>query len=190
MRASIRSKLPEIMIEAAMVVVAVLAALAVEEWREHRQQLELADRAVAVVMAEIESNRRDVVENLPANEALLQRVVAADRSGVMPDDFDLTFEYALLAESGWQAAQVTEAIHFIPLDQVERIARLYGLQALYQRSQDRVLEFILDVGPLARSDPDQIPGMVRGALTTAVGMQAALAEAYDSVLVEMNAAAR
>lgn len=183
---TIREKLPELMVEATMVVLAVLAALAVDEWREARQQEELANRAIAVIAAEIEANREELADAAESNAALLEEVVAADRAGELPDDFDLTFEYSLISTSAWETAQVTQATHFMPLDRVQQLAKLYGLQALYQQSQDRVLAFIVDVGPVARDDPHQIPGLIRGPLTNAVGMDRVLREAYDSALVSLD----
>ncbi|MBT8404138.1 MAG: hypothetical protein KJP18_09785 [Gemmatimonadetes bacterium] len=182
----IREKLPELVIESSMVVLAVVIALAVDEWRENQQQEELADRALQVVIAEIEANRTELENSLPANEALLERVAEAAQAGGLDADFDLTFEYSLLSSSGWETAQVTQATHFMPLEHVQRLATLYGLQELVERSQDRMLDFILDVGTLARDDPDQIPTLVRGSLTNAVGMSGILMDTYDRVLDEIE----
>jgi hypothetical protein len=181
----LREKLPELFVEASMVVLAVVIALAVDEWREDHQQRELAERALQVVVAEIESNRAELLRNTPSNEALLEAVVAADRAGEVPDDFDLTFEYSLISSSAWETAQVTQALHFMSLGQVESLAKLYGLQELFGHAQDRVLNFILDVGAIAAEDTDRIPTLVRGSLTTAVGMSGVLEESYERVLDEI-----
>jgi type II secretory pathway pseudopilin PulG len=181
-----REKLPELMVEAAMVVLAVVIALGVDEWREGQQQRELASRALQVVMAELEANRAELADNLPPNQALLESVIEADRAGELGEDFDLTFEYSLISSSAWETAQVTQATHFMPLEHVQRLATLYGLQELFGRAQDRVLNFILDVGPIARDDPNQIPSLVRGSLTNAVGMTGVLLEAYEGTLQEIG----
>ena len=178
----IRQKLPELMVEASMVVLAVVIALAVDEWREDKQQEELAERALQVVIAEIESNRDEVVESAVDNTALLEQVVAAAATDSMPPDFDLTFEYSLISSSGWETAQMTQATHFMSLDQVQNLARLYGMQDLFQQAQDRMLAFILDIGQIASDDVTRIPDRARAPLTTAVGMGDALVEAYDRFL--------
>ena len=46
-----RRKLPELFLEATMIFFAVVLALAAEEWRESRDRLELADRALYTVTA-------------------------------------------------------------------------------------------------------------------------------------------
>ncbi len=182
----VTEKLPELALEAGMVVLAVLAALGVEEWREVKQQEELADRAMAVVVAEIQSNIDELEENRAANAELLEKVVAADRAGELPDDFNLTFEYSLISTSAWETAQVTQATHFMPIDRVQSLAKLYGLQELFEAAQSEVLDFIFNVGPIAREDPNRIPGMLRGPLSQAVGMETVLVEAYDSLLVRID----
>ncbi len=56
-RSALRRKLPELLVEGFSVALAVLLALAVDEWRENRSNLELAQRAEASIMAEVGSNR-------------------------------------------------------------------------------------------------------------------------------------
>jgi hypothetical protein len=182
----LREKFPELMLEAGMVVLAVLAALAVEEWRDVRQQHELADRALAVVLAEIQANAAELGRNRAGNQTLLDDVVAADRAGELPDDFNLTFEYSLISTSGWETARVTQATHFMPIERVQELSQLYGLQGLYQSAQDKVLAFIFDIGAVARDDPDKIPSMVRGPLSQAVMMDQLLGQAYDSLLIRIE----
>ena len=53
---SLRTRLPELALEAVMIVFAVLVALGFEEWRDERQMQEFADRARAAVLAEIRAN--------------------------------------------------------------------------------------------------------------------------------------
>ena len=145
-----------------------------------------ADRAFAVVLAEIQANAAELERNRAGNQALLAGVIAADRAGEFPDDFNLTFEYSLISTSGWETARMTQATHFVPIERVQELSQLYGLQALYQVSQDRVLSFIIDVGATARDDPNKIPSMVRGPLSQAVMMDQLLGQAYDSMLVRIE----
>ncbi|MGW8265871.1 MAG: hypothetical protein ACWGSQ_05845 [Longimicrobiales bacterium] len=183
---ALREKLPELVLEGGMVVFAVIVALGVDEWRESRQNAELAERALAGIAAEIESNRRELVENGEANQALLTRVREAARDSVLPDDFNVTFEYSLISASAWETAQVTRATQFIPLDRVQTLAKLYGLQALYQASQDKVMDFILSVGDLADREPERIPRLILGPLVSSVGMGELLTQVYDTTLARLE----
>ncbi len=182
----LREKLPELVTEAIMVALAVVVALAADEWRENRQERELADRALTSIRAEMEGNRQELVDNREANRALLESVQEAARTDSIPDDFSLTYEYSLLSEAAWETARVTQATHFMPLERVQSIARIHGLQRLFQESQDNVLAFILDVGTVAELDPNAIPRRARFPLATAVGLETVLVEAYDTFLARLD----
>lgn len=183
---TLRSRFPELAVEAAMVVFALAVALGVDEWREDRQNEELAARALDGIAAEIRSNRSELSANAQANQELLVRVREARRGGVLPEDFNVTFEYSLISSSAWESAQVTRATQFIPLEQVQTLAKLYGLQNLFLESQDRVMDFILTVGDIAEREPERIPRLLLGPLGSAVGMGGLLIQAYDSSLVRLG----
>ena len=183
---ALREKVPELVLEAAMVVFAVVVALGVDEWRESRQNAQLAQRALAGIEAEIESNRKELAENGEANQALLARVREAVRDSVLPDTLSVNFEYSLISSSAWETAQVTRATQFIPLDRVQTLAKLYGLQTLYQASQDKVMDFILSVGDLAHREPERIPRLILGPLGSSVGMGELLVQVYDTTLARLQ----
>jgi len=186
----LRQKIPQLTLEAASVVFAVLVALGVDEWREDRQNRDLAERALVAVAAEIEGNREELVGSLEANRALAESVVAASRDTVLPEDFSVNYEYSLLSTAAWETAQVTRATQFIPLERVQRLARLYNLQQLFESSQDAVMEFILGIGEVAENSPERIPRLLRPRLSNAVGMQDLLVTAYDTTLAAMEEEAR
>jgi len=62
---SLLTKLPELALEAVMVVFAVLVALGVEEWSDERQMREFADRARAGVIVEMRANLDEFQETGP-----------------------------------------------------------------------------------------------------------------------------
>lgn len=183
---TLRSKFPELALEAVMVVFALGGALGVDAWREGRQNEELAARALDGIAAEIRSNRAELSANTRANQELLARVQEARRERVLPEDFSVTFEYSLISSSAWESAQVTRATQFIPLERVQTLAKLYGLQSLFLESQDKVMDFILTVGDIAEREPERIPRLLLGPLGSAVGMGELLIHAYDSSLVRLR----
>jgi hypothetical protein len=187
---TLRSKFPELALEAAMVVFAIAVALGVDEWREERQNAELAIRALEGIGAEIRSNRAELAANHEANQELLVRVREATRESVPGEDFSVTFEYSLISSSAWESAQVTRATQFIPLEEVQTLAKLYGLQALFLESQDKVMDFILNIGDLAETEPERIPRRLRGPLGSAIGMGELLIQVYDSSLARLGSRER
>src|SRR5262245_21855151 len=73
----LRDKLPELLLEAASVVFAVLLALAVDEWRETKSQKALAARARASILEEIRGNESELRDARDKNHALMQRIEEA-----------------------------------------------------------------------------------------------------------------
>lgn len=78
---------------------------------------------------------------------------------------------------------MTQATQYMPMDHLQRFASLYDLQELFGRSQDLVVEFVVDVGTLADSAPERIPRLVFGRLNTAVEIHRVLEAVYDSTLL-------
>src|SRR5689334_4619331 len=68
----LREKLPEILIEAASVVVAVLLAFAVDEWRDARAKREVAERAKRSIVSELQANRDELSRSFGENAAHLR----------------------------------------------------------------------------------------------------------------------
>lgn len=183
---TLRRKAPELALEALSVVFAVLVALGVDEWRENRQNQERADRALVAITGEVRSNRAELEENLANNVALLGTINEAARADSLPPGLNISYEYSLLATSAWETAQVAQATQFIPLERVQSLARLYGLQRLFEESQGEVMDFILGIAEVAEETPERIPRLMRGRLNNAVGMQQLLITAYDSTLAALG----
>jgi hypothetical protein len=145
-----------------------------------------ADRAFVVVLDEIQAIAAELERNRAGNQTLLAGVIAADRAAEIPDDFNLTLEYSLISISGWETARMTQATHFMPIERVQGLSQLCGLQGLYPSAQDTVLTFIFDVGAVARDDPNKIPSMVRGPLSQAVMMDQLPGQASDRLLIKIE----
>jgi hypothetical protein len=172
-------------LEAVSVVFAVLIALGVDEWREDRANAQLAAQAIESIVTEIRGNQEEFTGANEANQAVITRLreAAAD-----PDlrEFGVQFEYSLLSEAAWQTAQMTRAATFIEYETVQRIARLYDLQTLFNEGQNGVLEFISGLGELVSTDPDRLPVLMLGRLQVVMELGEGLTEAYDSVLSELG----
>ena len=84
----LRERLPEILLEAFSVLVAVLLAFAVEEWRDDRELAQRADEARVAIVAEIARNERElagVQQDLQTTLEALENAAKATREGNPPD---------------------------------------------------------------------------------------------------------
>jgi hypothetical protein len=184
LRPQLREKLPELILEAVSVVLAVLLALAVDEWRETRSQNALAERARLSILEEIRSNEAELRGTREANHALLQQIqetLAGGRQG--PEmSLEFNFQIALLSSASWDTAQMTQAASFLDFDWVRRVSKVYEFQDLYVTSQSVVVDRISGISEILENDPFQMLRIIAGRLRANLELQDSLLEKYEEVL--------
>lgn len=186
LRHRLRDKLPELLLEAASVLLAVLLALAVDEWRESRSREALADRARASILEEVRANSAELRSTRDDNAALLKRLeqdLLRIKSGEKLE-LEINFQIALLSSAAWQTAQMTQATHFMDYDWVARISRLYDLQALYVTSQSGLVDRINAIPEFVEDDPRRMLSIMIQRVRGVLDIQDALLKAYDEILGE------
>jgi hypothetical protein len=172
-------------LEAFSVVFAVLVALGVDQWREDQENAQLAEQAIQSIVTEIRSNQEEFAFANEANRVVMARLQEAASDPELLE-FGVQFEYSLLSEAAWQTAQMTRAAHFIEYETVQRVARLYDLQTLFDEGQAGMLEFISGMSELASTEPTRIPVLMLGRLQVVMELGDGLNQAYDSVLEELE----
>lgn len=140
-RLTLRDKLPEILIEAASVVVAILLAFAVDEWREARSRQALAERARDFIVAEIRANRDELRGTFDANRKTLEimgqqmEALAKSADGSVSTGMNLS----QLSAAAFDAAKATQAAQTLDFDWLVQVGRTYELQKQFQAAQDSAL---------------------------------------------------
>lgn len=184
----LRERIPELLVEAFSVMLAVLVALAVDAWREDRSNRELAERAQASIVEEIQTNRAELASAADSNDELLGQLGRYLNDGDEDALSGFDFSFSLLTSAAWQTAQMTRAAHFLDFDWVTRVARLYDLQELYDRAQSAVVDEFGAGGP----DEAQLEEFLRklqARISLAATLQDELLEAYEEVLTESGSGA-
>lgn len=166
-------------IEAVLVVLSVLLALALNSWREARTHQEVAHRALQTVVDEAEANCRLVVELLPYHRSVFEG--EADYHG-LGDVF--------LRNDAWTSAQSAGAAHHMEYEAASAVGAVHALQTDHRRlveagiqatyvaaaSEDPYLErFPPGEGP------DWLPGPHPLMLGDLLRIQGRLLEAYDTL---------
>ncbi len=143
----LREKLPEILIEACSVALAVVLALWASEWRDNRElDRDAAQRKQAVAaeirgnLAELESARPMLQKNLDIARGYLTPEGAKTRS------LEFSLQLSLLSAAAWNTAQSAESARRLESEWSIPTARTYELQALYQRQQETVMDTLAGVG--------------------------------------------
>jgi len=130
---TLRDKLPELAVEAVMVVFAVTAALAADAWRENRQMQEFAERAREAVMVEARANLETFENTGPAldtMQAMLAEVLRRPDPG--NSSLDLDFELPEASTAAWRAAQTSQAAAYLDYDWVVEVGRTYEVVEAYE----------------------------------------------------------
>ncbi len=184
-----RKRLPDLMVEAGMIFLAVVLALAAEEWREKRDRQELADRAHSSVVEEIRSNLAELERTAPRNVERLEaarEVLKELEAGVEPGDADLGLEVSLLSTAAWQSAQMSQAVHYFDLDTMRQLSEVYEIQEMYDRMQTGIVDGMGDLIRIAREDPEAAVRQGLSSIGLLVGFQETLAETYQNTLQQLR----
>lgn len=187
-----RKRLPDLMVEAGMIFLAVVLALAAEEWREKRDRQELADRARSSVVEEIRSNLAELERTAPRNVERLEaarKVLRELEAGAEPGDADLGLEVSLLSTAAWQSAQMSQAVHYFELDAMRQLSEVYEIQEMYDRMQTGIVDRMGDLIRIARENPEAAVRQGLSSVGLLVGFQETLAETYRKTLEQLGSPA-
>jgi hypothetical protein len=184
LRASLSAKWPELLLEAASVVFAVMLALFVDQWRDNRENEQLAERARNAILAEIEANRAELLESRAGQQALLDSLTAGiQNAGDRPEPgFGVDFSMSLLSSAAWEAATVTRAVHFLDYAWVRDIAGLYEFQELFEASQATMFDRITGFSQAYGTNPRAALSDLRDRVGMLLGLLDKLASAYGDAL--------
>jgi hypothetical protein len=179
---SLLARLPELALEALMVVFAVLVALAVEEWRDERQMHEFADRARMGVVTELRANLDEFEETGPgllATDAMLREVT-------QEEDFSLLANFNLglpdFSSAAWRASQASPAASYFDFDWVIEVPRAYETYEVYSRMADQVID---EVSSPSTTGVDRVRAIL-GRLATLTGGQVQVQERLEDAVSEQG----
>lgn len=179
----LRRKGPELLLEAALIVFAVLVALAVDEWNEGRELQVQVDRARTAVEAELRANRGELLASGPTVEAMFDTVAAMVgrlRTGGTVGGADLGAEIPDFSDAAWETARVTGTVAHMDYPWVLEIARVYETQDQALQVQNELLGTIGSLS--AHGLEEEILTELQGQLFIALQMYGNLAEKYAEAL--------
>ena len=157
LRDHIRDKLPEILVEAFSVALAVVLALAVDNWRDERMLNRQAMALRQAVAAEMRSNLEELRRVLPkidANQREAEGVVKSE--GERDQASKLVVTSAVLTAAAWQTTQTSNnAVERLPAAWRIKVAKAYELQELYQRQQQAAMDALVDFTTRRERSPSE-----------------------------------
>jgi hypothetical protein len=129
--------LPRVLFESALIVVSILVALGLDEWREDRQDEETVQLALSNFSSELRQNQARVEDAAPFNRGL--RSVLRDR--YQDEDIESVEEFVNMIESyapvvlqstAWETALATGSLAKMEYNLVSALSLTYSLQNRYQ----------------------------------------------------------
>ena len=138
----------EIALEAFLIVFAVLAALAAQEWWDDLERHKRAQEALVAVQGELERNMREIEDNAAENDSSAALIERALTEGNIAGS-DLGFSLSLLRSDVWEASQVTGATQALDLEWIARVSQVYGVQEIFITQQDRMVQAFAEYITLA-----------------------------------------
>ena len=130
--------LPRVMFESMLIVVSILFALYLDEWRDDRQDAENIEDALAYFVSEIQQNRARVEDAAPFNQGLRhvlsrrQEVRAIESVATFVNIFE-SYNPVVLQSTAWETAIATGALAKMDYKLVSALSLTYSLQNRYQQ---------------------------------------------------------
>jgi hypothetical protein len=152
----IRIEPGDVIVEMLSIVIAILLALAVNNWQEHLKQQRDLRTNITNIVRELEFNQRALSALLPQHdrEAIaFHKVATADlgrHEQLSLDDFFHEFEQIAprglgviqLQQVAWQIAQSDPSFSAMPADQRLALARVYSQQAFLNQIYARLIDHV------------------------------------------------
>ena len=126
------------MFESMLIVVSILFALYLDEWRDDRQDAENIEHALANFVSEIQLNRSRVEDAAPFNQGLRhvlsrrQEVRAIESVATFVNIFE-SYNPVVLQSTAWETAIATGALAKMDYNLVSALSLTYSLQNRYQQ---------------------------------------------------------
>ncbi len=183
LRVRLREKLPEILIEAASVVIALLLALALNSWNDARHDRERAIAARAAILAELRANRAELVEAQPILKTIIGDLQAAlDPDKPEPRELKVNLGLSLLSSGAWHAALATQAMQDMDFAWTTRVAKVYELQDNYLRVQNVAIDQVGSIPADKNLSSRSVAQSLIQRVITLSQLADGLARSYDTVL--------
>jgi hypothetical protein len=131
--------LPRVLFESALIVLSILIALGLDEWRDDREDEETVQLALSNFASELRQNQARVADAAPFNRGL--RSVLRDRYrendiGSVDEFVNMVGSYApvVLQSTAWETALATGSLAKMDYHLVSALSLTYSLQSRYQQA--------------------------------------------------------
>ena len=186
-----RSWMPRVLFESALIVLSVLLALFLDEWRRERHERSELSSAIGAIQAEVMENKAAVDRARARHSAMHDSLTVYAERGELPPAriyYGGIFNPAGVLNVAWQTAQEGGSTARLPYDVRLVLSRTYDRQSGYRALGDAIAQSVY--AEVARHGGESVfrDGYANFILLTQdfANREKGLAETYDSVLVTLN----
>ena len=133
------------------ITIGLLIAVGIEGLVERHREHVLVREARATLREEIEHNRdsmksavdgiRKQREQVAHNIVLLKKIRANPKDRAAQDgDLSSDFGMTSMRDTAWKTAQGTNALSYMPYDEAQKYADLYGMETVFNAQQEKIIE--------------------------------------------------
>jgi len=179
-------KLGKVAVEAASIVLAVLLALAVDEWRENRSQQQQAHAALMNISIELKYNQK-VLKLIHENNVETVKVMVEDQAstGESEQDEDRNFIPGLqLRETAWETLLSTGISGYVDYDTILDLSATYSMQRVYKDAGSQMAAAAMNIAAYAtvldrEVDNESFQRQFINHFEMLVGIEESLLESYQ-----------
>jgi len=174
-----RELLSKALFESALIVFSILLALAINEWKENRDNQRLASQALANFEREIQENSGRVERSFPYHSHLSEAFKGA-RSLTEVEGWH-GISSPMLQDTAWQTALATNAFGQIRYETVSALSRVYTSQKSLEKVADDVVASLVNQGL-----SDSTKGLMNDLLIAETGLRSAYEQALKRIHAERH----
>jgi len=182
----LKQQAPTLVVEAISVVFAVSLALAINEWRQGREEGRIASEAMDRLRIEIQQNHDNLAGVLDEQAGAIDVLAAVIEdlvAGREPDgDLAFNFRTEQVRSAAWETALLTQAVRFIDFELVSSAADIYELQELVSAGVQRVLDRMSTLGASEGEQLVRDLRLVHGAASQLLALERQLVRRYEAFL--------
>ena len=125
------------------IVVAVVLAMALTEWRQNQLNRELAEKSLQNIIAEIQDNRDDLAidsAKIAADLRFMKTWITDFEDRSEKNDFSLNFDYSFLNRAALDVAINNQSMTYIDFEINMALAEIYNTQEFYSQKAPDVFD--------------------------------------------------
>jgi hypothetical protein len=137
-----RPELSTILIEMSSIIIAVLFAFTMENWRDDWKNEALAEKALVDILDELNDNKQMILNQDSAFVAFIQ-IGNKSLLSKKPDTLNLNYSLHTYETSSWATAQISQAVNNMSFDQVKSLKKSYFLIEFAQKLSNNIVQILV-----------------------------------------------